>query len=73
MSSLIIDYLLFLKIIKCRIKAIVKNIAPPKHGVKKGLTPIAHPIVHTELLIQAIYSLEKLNQANSVPANKTKN
>jgi hypothetical protein len=51
----------------------VKNIAPPKQGVKKGLVPDAHPIVQAELLIQAMYSLEKLNQANNIPANKTKN
>jgi hypothetical protein len=68
-----IYYLLFFNITKCKIKAIVKNIAPPKQGVKNGLVPDAHPIVQAELLIQEMYSFEKLNQANNVPANKTKN
>ena len=49
----------------------VKNIAPKKQGVKKGLTtPAAQPNVQVRVFSQLISSVAKLNQANNVPQNK---
>jgi hypothetical protein len=67
-------YLLFLKMIALKIKAIVKNTAPPKHGVKKGLVVTAtQPKVQVREFNQSISSLVKLNQAKIVPPNRTIN
>ena len=55
-------------------KAIVKNIAPPKQGVKKGLpNPAAHPIVQARFPSQSNNSIVKFVQANKVPINNTMN
>lgn len=55
-------------------KAIVKNIIPPKHGVKNGfLAFTGHPLLHFLPCVQAINSERKLYQAKMVPAKRTKN
>ncbi len=57
-----------------KIKAMVKNIAPPKHGVKKGLATLAaQPKVQVRVFNQSISSLAKLTQANNVPQSRTMN
>jgi len=57
-----------------RIKAAVKNIAPPKQGLKKGLfKPIAHPVVQARFSIQSNNSIVKFVQANKVPMSRTIN
>lgn len=54
--------------------AIVKNIAPPKHGVKNGIVPaLAHPNVQFFLFNQPISSIIKFVHANKNPINKTIN
>jgi len=71
---LVLCYLLFLRIITLKIKAMVKNMAPPKQGVKKGLAvPAVQPIVHELLPVQLISSSAKLNQAKTVPQSRTIN
>lgn len=57
-----------------KIKAIVKNIAPPKQGVKIGLVKLAvQPIAQALFLNQFASSIVKFAQANKVPASKTIN
>lgn len=57
-----------------KIKAIKKNIAPPKHGVINGfLAFTGHPLLHFFPRLQAINSERKLYQAKIVPASNTKN
>ena len=52
----------------------VKNTAPKKQGVKKGLaTPAAQPKVQVRVFSQLISSVAKLNQAKIVPQSKTIN
>lgn len=56
------------------INAIVKNIAPPKHGVKNGIVPAsAQPSEQFFLFHQLIDSIVKLVHANKNPINKTIN
>lgn len=54
--------------------AIVKNIAPKKQGVAKGLVELsAQPKVQVWALAQLKYSRTKLYQAKIVPARRTIN
>ena len=64
----------FFKINILKIRAIVKNIAPPKQGVKNGIVPcFAQPKIQAFLFNQLIISIVKLVQANKKPINKTIN
>lgn len=57
-----------------RTSAIVKNTAPKKHLLKKGLVKSTEqPVVHTFPLVQLINSRAKLYQANTVPPSNTIN
>ena len=56
------------------INAIVKKIAPPKHGVKNGIVPAsAQPNEQFFLFHQLIDSIVKFVHANKNPINKTIN
>lgn len=56
------------------INAIVKKMAPPKHGVKNGIVPgFAQPKAQDFLFNQPTNSIAKLVQANKKPINKTIN
>ena len=56
------------------INATVKNIAPPKHGVKNGIVPAsAQPSEQFFLFHQLIDSIVKFVHANKKPINKTIN
>jgi len=68
-----IFYLLFLSIETLSTNAKVKNNAPKKHGVTKGLAPTAQPVVQTLSLSQLFSSRPKLPQAKRVPKSKIKN
>jgi hypothetical protein len=55
-------------------KAIVKNIAPPKQGVKNGLAELTvQPAVQALLPNQLESSIPKFAQANNVPQSRTMN
>ena len=52
----------------------LKNMAPPKQGVRNGLAaPAVQPIVQEVLLSQLVSSLAKLTHAKIVPQNRTMN